>query len=288
MELIETISHETHVKPDFIKAILQLHAEGCTIPFMTRYRKEKIGLSNEFVVKQIISRHEELKMLSKKQKEVLQKLTDAGELSEGLKKYIQTATNEYELEELEQSFQPRAKGPQITLTRTALKPLIEIILKQENITVPLEALASNYVNEPSGLVSPDKVIEGLRKILAEELLRTPSLRTDIKNIYWSEALFQCSKTTEKDISSKFSEFDHFAKPAKDITPHQFLTIQTGVRQKQLKFTVTADDQTVLERLFARRISTQEPTIRFLLENVYSELYHEPFKNNLDAYVVKKL
>ncbi|MBU0505696.1 hypothetical protein KJ708_06870, partial [bacterium] len=289
MDILDTISRELNVKPEAITNILTLKKEGYTAPFMAKFRQEKACCLSESIIKKILLRHEELTALNKNQKELVKNLKEAGDLNKDVEKEILNTKFTIELDDLAAAYEPRTKGPAITLLRMNLKPLAEKILKQEPLGEPLEALANNLINETQNLQTTEQVLDGLRTILKEEIIRLPNIRAEIRQAMWATAYYKVASITKKENEkNRYNEYENFDKPVRDLPTHHFLTLQAASRQKLLTVNLEIDDDIVLAKLFKNRISTQEPSIQFLLEGVFSELYHSKFKQPAEMAIIKRL
>jgi protein Tex len=289
MDILDLISQELNIKPEAITNILALKKEGYTTPFMAKFRQEKVCCLSESAIKKTLQRHQELTALNKSQKELIKKLKEDGDLSKDVEKEILNTNFTIELDDLAAAYEPRTKGPAITLLRMNLKPVAEKILKQEPLGQPLEVLANNHINEAQNLQTTEQVLDGLRTILKEEIIRLPNIRSEIRHAMWSSTYYKVASITKKENEkNRYSEYETFDKPVRDLQTHHFLTLQAASRQKLLTAGLEINDERVLAQLFKNHITTKEPSIQFLLEGVFSELYHSKFKQPAETAIIKRL
>ena len=169
---IKVIAQELGIKDSQIQAVLDLTAQGNTIPFIARYRKEKIGNLDEVVIKAIIDKDKSLTALAERKETVLAQLEAQGKLTPELKQAIQAAGKLAEVEELYLPYKEKRRTKATLAREAGLADLTRLILQN----VPdLEAQAANFVSED--LPTADKALAGALDILIEVLSEDNRLRS---------------------------------------------------------------------------------------------------------------
>ena len=184
---IKVIAQELGIKDSQIQAVLDLTAQGNTIPFIARYRKEKIGNLDEVVIKAIIDKDKSLTALAERKETVLAKIEEQGKLTPELKQAIQAAGKLAEVEELYLPYKEKRRTKATLAREAGLADLTRLILQN----VPdLEAQAANFVSE--GLPTADKALAGALDILIEVLSEDNRLRSWTYNEIWNYSLLVSS------------------------------------------------------------------------------------------------
>lgn len=227
---IKVIAQELGIKDSQIQAVLDLTAQGNTIPFIARYRKEKIGNLDEVVIKAIIDKDKSLTALAERKETVLAKIEEQGKLTPELKQAIQTADKLAEVEELYLPYKEKRRTKATLAREAGLADLTRLILQN----VPdLEAQASNFINQ--GFPSTDKALAGAVDILIEVLSEDNRLRSWTYNEIWNYSLLVSSlKDPSLDDKQVFQIYYDFSEKVKDLQGYRVLALNRGEKLGVLK------------------------------------------------------
>ncbi|AWN19330.1 Tex family protein [Streptococcus sobrinus] len=227
---IKVIAQELGIKDSQIQAVLDLTAQGNTIPFIARYRKEKIGNLDEVVIKAIIDKDKSLTALAERKETVLAKIEEQGKLTPELKQAIQAAGKLAEVEELYLPYKEKRRTKATLAREAGLADLTRLILQN----VPdLEAQAANFVSED--LPTADKALAGALDILIEVLSEDNRLRSWTYNEIWNYSLLVSSlKDASLDDKQVFQIYYDFSEKIKDLQGYRVLALNRGEKLGALK------------------------------------------------------
>ena len=180
------ISKELGIPENQVAAVLKLLSEGCTIPFISRYRKEATGSLNEVQVSDISDKNDKLCEIEKRKQTILSTIEEQGKLTPELKKRIDDSWNITELEDIYAPYKPKRKTRAEVARQHGLEPLAMFIMKQsyENIT----AKAKSYVDKSKGVETIEDALQGAMDIIAETVSEDERARNTIRNNFNYDAV----------------------------------------------------------------------------------------------------
>ncbi len=207
----QNISSELNISLKQVNNIYDLHTEGATIPFITRYRKEATGNLDEVVVGKVIDQVKYFNELEKRKETVLKTIEEAGKLSPELKKRIDDCVNVTELEDIYLPYKPKRKTRASQAIEKGLEPLASQIFKQQNINAEDEA--GKYLNEQ--VKDRLEALQGARDIMAEWIAENEQARNVIRHLFTKEgelsARVLTSKKDETD-AQKYRDYFEYTEP----------------------------------------------------------------------------
>jgi protein Tex len=231
------------------QAVLELAAEGGTVPFIARYRKEKTGNLDEVQIRDVIEANDNMIELNKRRIFVVKEIETQGNLSDELKKRIELC---YDLGELEEIYRPfkKKKKTKATIARDAgLEPLANWIwalghgeLKDD---MSLEVKAKDSLNVAAGFATYDLVLKGAQDIIVEKISNDPALRETVRVNYFDHGGVVSKVGKAFKPHSKFEMYKEFAESVKSLqepkSSHRYLAMRRGWAEDELAVTVMADD-----------------------------------------------
>ena len=180
-EIIPIITRETGLVQRNVEGVISLLDEGCTIPFIARYRKEVTGALNDEVLRNLFDRLTYLRNLEEKKESVLKSIEEQGLLTEELKKDIENAETMVVLEDIYRPYRPKRRTRAMIAKERGLEPLANIILLQK-ITSPIEEEAEKYIDEEKGVNSVEDALSGASDIIAEAISDEADYRMHIREL----------------------------------------------------------------------------------------------------------
>ena len=228
---LDLIARETGIRPASVAATAKLLAEGATIPFLSRYRKEATGSLDEVQIQAIRDRMLQLAELDSRRATILKSLDERQLLSEGLKTKINAALTLTALEDLFAPFRPKRQTRASMAAERGLTPLADFLFENQNAD-PFEE-AAKYIDAEKEVPTADDALAGARDILAERVSDDASLRGQARKIYEEEATVSSKimygKETEAD-AAKYRDYFEWAEPFKTIPSHRMLAIRRGEKE----------------------------------------------------------
>lgn len=255
--IVENITKELNVNSWQIQNTVDLIEEGATIPFISRYRKEKTGELDEIKVKQVFERFEYYKEIEKRKETILKTITDLGKLTPELEKEIINCTEKTKLEDLYLPYKPRKRTKAQIAREKGLEPLANIILEQSKTNESRESILSKYINPEKGVKSAEDALKGALDIIAETIAENPEIRGYLRNLIFNTGvLISKVKKEFEGKKSKFEIYYDFNESIKKIPSHRILAIRRGAKEAILGHKITVDDERCLEYIDSKVIKDQ--------------------------------
>ena len=240
------ISSELHLPEHGVENTLKLLDEGCTIPFISRYRKERTGGLDEVQITAISNRAELLQEIAKRKETVVKTITEQGKMTAELEKRIDDCWDSTTLEDIYLPYKPKRSTRAQVAREQGLEPLAQILLLQRE-TDPKRA-AQRFVQD--GLTVSD-CLKGAQDIIAEQVSEDERSRNLVRSVFRREA-FIVSKVVkgkkDADEAQKYSDYFDWEEPLKRCSSHRLMAMRRGENEKILRLHLTIDDEEAVSRL----------------------------------------
>ena len=228
---LDLIARETGIRPASVAATAKLLAEGATIPFISRYRKEATGMLDEVQIQAIRDRMLQLAELDSRRATILKSLDERQLLSPELKSKILAALTLTTLEDLFAPYRPKRQTRASMAAERGLTPLADFLFENQNADPTEEA--AKYIDAEKGVPDAESALAGARDILAERVSDDATLRGQVRKIYEEEATVSSKimygKETEAD-ATKYRDYFEWVEPFKTIPSHRMLAIRRGEKE----------------------------------------------------------
>ena len=228
---LDLIARETGIRPASVAATAKLLAEGATIPFISRYRKEATGMLDEVQIQAIRDRMLQLAELDSRRATILKSLDERQLLSADLKAKINAALTLTTLEDLFAPYRPKRQTRASMAAERGLTPLADFLFENQNADPSEEA--AKYIDVEKNVPDTEAALAGARDIHAERVSDDATLRGQVRKIYEEEATVSSKimygKETEAD-AAKYRDYFEWAEPFKTIPSHRMLAIRRGEKE----------------------------------------------------------
>ena len=228
---------------------LSLLEEGCTIPFISRYRKERTGALDEVQIAAIADENERLKEIAKRKETVIKTITELGKMTPELEKRIADCWDATALEDIYLPFKPRRRTRAQVAREQGLEPLAQLILMQREANI--EQAARRFVTG-DGITNVDEAIRGAQDIIAETISEDERSRQQLRGSYRRTAIISSKVVKAKadsDEAAKFSDYFDWQEPLRRCSSHRLLAMRRGEAEGILRLSIDPiDDQECIERL----------------------------------------
>ena len=228
---LDLIARETGIRPASVAATAKLLAEGATIPFISRYRKEATGMLDEVQIQAIRDRMLQLAELDSRRATILKSLDERQLLSAELNAKINAALTLTTLEDLFAPYRPKRQTRASMAAERGLTPLADFLFENQNADPSEEA--AKYIDAEKSVPDAGAALAGARDILAERVSDDATLRGQVRKIYEEEATVSSKimygKETEAD-AAKYRDYFEWAEPFKTIPSHRMLAIRRGEKE----------------------------------------------------------
>ena len=237
MDIIKKISEELEVKVPQVQAAVDLLDEGCTVPFIARYRKEKTGALNDEQLRKLYERLTYLRNLEEKKQTVISTIEEQEKMTPELMKEIEACETMVKLEDIYRPYRPKRRTRATIAKEAGLEPLAEIILAQATKKT-LEEEATPFLNEEKEIDTVEKAVQGAADIIAEQISDTADYREWIreKTIKAGKLLSNAKDAEAKSVYENYYEFEE---PLSKITGYRTLAINRGEKEKFLTIKIDA-------------------------------------------------
>ena len=270
MDISKKIAEELKIKAWQVEAVIKLIDEGCTIPFIARYRKEQHGALNDEQLRALDERLIYLRNLEERKATVLASIEEQGKLTEELWAQIQAAETQVMVEDLYRPYRPKRRTRATIAREKGLEGLADCILLQMT-DKPLEKEAAAYVDEEKGVATVEEAIQGAMDILAETIADEADYRTAIRRTVMEEGtLLSVAKNPEE--KSVYENYYQFECALSKISGYQVLAVNRGEKEKILTVKIAAPEETVLRYLAKKVIHRDNPHTSPCLELVIEDSY----------------
>lgn len=246
-KLIKKISISNKIKPSQISATLDLLADGGTVPFIARYRKEITGSLDEDQIRIIQKEYEYGKNLADRKEAVLRLINEKGMLTPEIEAEINNASKMVEVEDVYRPFKEKKKTKATQAIKLGLEPLANIMLSFKKSRRTRLEIASDFVTEL--VKSPEEAIEQAKFIVAERVSDEPIYRKAIRNnLYNYGKISTKKKRNAVDERKVYESFYEYEEPVKYVKSHRVLAINRAEKEKVLSVSIKSDDKTNLDYL----------------------------------------
>ncbi len=236
-----------------VKATTDLLAEGATVPFIARYRKEATGGLDEVAIIAIRDRLEQLEALDKRRETILKSMGDQGVLSEELNKKILAAETLSTLEDIYLPFKPKRRTRGMIAKERGLEPLAAAIFAQEQIDPAAEA--AKFVDAEKEVPDADVALAGARDIIAEWISEDADTRAELRELYAERGVLNSRVLKNKEEEgAKYKDYFEWEEPIAKAPSHRILAIRRGSKEGFLAFSIQPEPAAalgILRRKFVR-------------------------------------
>jgi len=270
MDIILKLSEELAVQKWQVEAAVKLIDEGCTIPFISRYRKEATGALNDEILRNLDERLKYLRGLEERKSQVIASVEEQGKLTHELKKKIEEAQTMVAVEDLYLPYRPKRKTRASVAKEKGLEPLADLIILQL-LKSPLEEEAAAFVSEEKGVSSIKEAIAGAMDILAERFSEDARFRTYIRKATMEEGMVS-SEVKDENAESVYEMYYHYEEPVKKCAGHRVLALNRGEKEKILTVKIIAPEEDILRYLEKQVITRDNPHTSGALKETVADSY----------------
>lgn len=259
------IAQDLQIRKVQVESVVQLLDEGNTVPFITRYRKERTGGLNEDIIRTIQRRVALQRQLAERKQTILKSIQSQGKLTDQLQRSILTAETSRRLEDLYLPYKPKKRTLASVAKERGLEPLAIAIWTKDPAVTALDALWPTFVNPEKELPTPEDVKQGVQHILAEEIVETAEIRDGARRVLWDTGKLVVTKAENLPSNQglDFKDYFEFNEPVRQIPPHRVLAINRGEKENVLRVRLEWLNEALQETVFDRLPLVDHPHAEFL-------------------------
>jgi len=273
-KIVEFLMGEFEFKTWQVEHTIELLEEGCTIPFIARYRKEKTGELDEVQIQAIRDRYQYLQELEERKTTIIDTIEKQGKLTEELRNKIQKCMKKQELEDLYLPYRPKRRTRASMAREKGLAPLAHLIKSFSESDADLEALCVPFINSEKGVDNIKQALQGASDILAEEISENPDFRKFIRKIYRKEGqIISQVKKNHAEERSKFEMYYDHSEALQNIPSHRFLAMKRGEKEGFLHLDLEGPDNKIIEILSSFWIRYPESFFASFMKEALEDAFH---------------
>lgn len=280
--MIQYIHAKTQLPQKSIENTITLLNEDCTVPFISRYRKERTGNLDEVQIGAIVLFKNQFEALEKRKLAIIKAVEEQGMLTTELKTKFESAKDITSLEDLYLPFKKKRKTKAETAIKNGLEPLAKIIMAQRNDEI--EFTASNYLN--SVIENEDLALEGARHIIAEWINERTDIRNQIRYQLQNYAVIATkviAKKKDDEKAQKFRDYFDWNESLKRCPSHRFLAILRAENEGFIRVKIEIDDERALDKIESRIIKSNNACaeqIQMAVADAYKRLLLPSLSNEI--------
>lgn len=285
-DIIAQLTQEFRLKPLQVQNTVKLIDEGCTIPFIARYRKEMTGELNDQVLRELYERLIYLRNLLEKREDVRRLIEEQGKMTDEISAALNKAATIQEIEDIYRPFRPKRRTRATIAKEKGLEPLARIIFDQQIMKGNLEDLAAPFINEEKSVNNTDEALNGAMDIIAEEISDNADFRKALRDLFFKHGSLVSKALKEED--SVYRMYYDFREPVFKIAKHRILAINRGEEEEFLQVALEVPDELMVSYLTARNVKRPAAITSGLVEKAAEDSYNRLIFPSLENEVRNEL
>ena len=260
------IANSLGIGEKYVAATLSLIEEGCTIPFIARYRKERTGSLDEVQIAAISDRYEKLLEIQKRKETIIKTINDLDKMTPQLQERIDKCWDATELEDIYLPYKPKRRTRAQVAREQGLEPLALLLMKQREHDP--ERAAERFIK--GDIKTVEEALKGAQDIVAETVSEDERTRQQLRNAFQRQAVITSKVVKAKadtDEAAKYSDYFDWSEPLKRCSSHRLLAMRRGEAEGILRISISPDDEEACERLKRHYVYGNTPCGRLVSEAI---------------------
>lgn len=281
-DIVAQLIREFDLKPYQVQNTIKLVDEGCTIPFIARYRKEQTGELNDQVLRELYDRLVYLRNLESRKEEVRRLIEEQEKLTDEISSALEACTSMQEVEDIYRPFKPKRRTRASIAREKGLEPLAEIIFGQNIFSGDIIEIAQSYIDPEKGVNSADDALAGAMDIIAEDVSDDAEIRKNVRQLFFKHGVLVSRAAKEED--SVYRMYYDFREPISRIARHRVLAVNRGEKEGFLQVKIEVPEELIIEFLLAKtvrkKISITSEFVVKAVEDSYKRLISPSVENEV--------
>ena len=272
MDFVAVLAREFSLRPEQVRAVIELLDAGNTVPFIARYRKEATGSLDDQLLRELTERLEYLRSLDKRRMEIEKSLAEQQVLTDELRAALAAAATLAELEDIYRPFRPKRRTRATIARERGLEGLAQALLLQQPFKGTLETLAAPYINNEKDVPDAESALAGARDIIAETISDDAALRKVLRGLLMRDGVLTACAAKEED--SVYSMYYAYSERVPRVADHRVLAINRGEKEGFLKVSLAAPDETanrVIAQRYVRPGALTAPQVAMAAQDAWDRL-----------------
>jgi protein Tex len=283
--ILENIIKDLKLSKLSVKNTVELLDNGATIPFISRYRKEKTGGLNEIEIKNISLKFNYYKELESRKKIILKTIKEQDKLTKELEEKIISCNDKQALEDLYLPYKPKKTTRASKAKEQGLEPLANIIWEQKNTTQSIDDILSKFINKEKGVETKEQALKGALDIIAEKISEILSIIRFTRDFMTKNGmLVSKAKKDWKDKKTKFEMYYDFSEKLNKSASHRVLAVRRGTKEGILSWKIKIDDEKIINYIKFKIIKNKNSIFLELLDTAIGDSYKRLIFPSLEAEV----
>lgn len=277
------IAQELGLNEKNVASVLDLLAEGATVPFIARYRKEATGSLDEVAIADIRDKHEVLTALNKRRDSIIASLTERDQLTDKLTTALQQATTLSQLEDIYLPYKPKRRTRAQTAREKGLEPLANLLFEQENCK--LSSLVAAYISDEKDVPDAEAALKGARDIIAERISEDTPTRTVFRKIFTVKGICtsKLARGKKEEDAATYKDYINWEEPISKAPGHRLLAMFRGEQEGLLSLSIRPEEGLALNALSQHFVTSGNECgkqVRLACEDAYKRLLAPSLENDI--------
>lgn len=267
------IASERQISDRQVKAVIELLEEGGTVPFISRYRKEKTGNLDEVEISYIKDRLAKLIEFDKRKEAILKSIEEQGKLTDELKSKIEATSTLAVLEDIYLPYKPKRKTKGSVAKEKGLEPLAKDIFEQTNLDI--FSLADKFVNEEKEVNSTEDALQGARDIIAEWVNEDAEIRAGLRKMFLEKGILTSKVMKGKEADGqKYKDYFELEEPIKGVPSHRLLAMRRGEKEMILSLDICPNEEEAIVSIEKKVVKSDNDAgdqVKLAVKDAYKRL-----------------
>lgn len=289
-QFIEQIAQELKIAPQQITATANLIAEGGTVPFIARYRKEQTGSLDEVQITNIRDRLQQLADLAARRESIKSSLKERNLLSDELDAKIDAAATMAKLEDIYLPFRPKRRTKAMIARERGLEPLAEYLFEHQDAN-DVEEQAAQYIDQEKEVTDATAALEGARHIISEWISDHADIRETLRKLFWNEGMLISEGFPGKETEgAKYRDYFEWKEPIKTAPSHRILAIRRGEKEGFLFHRIVPEEESaiiLIEKQFLNGRGAAGDQVKLAIADAYKRLLSPSMETEVRLSAKKK-
>ncbi len=246
IDIIKQLTNEFNLKISQVQNAVKLMDDGCTVPFIARYRKEMTGELNDQVLRELSDRLTYLRNLEQRREEVFKSISEQNKMTAELETALNKCVTLQEIEDIYAPYRPKRRTRATIAKEKGLEPLAQVIFIQQPVKGGIEQYAASFINAEKEVNTVEDALNGAMDIIAEQISDTPKIRQITRNHLFKNGMIATKSKKEED--SVYEMYKDFREPVSKIPGHRVLAINRGEKEEFLQVKIEITKELLLNEL----------------------------------------
>jgi Transcriptional accessory protein len=269
-DIIAQLIQEFKLKPSQVQNTVKLIDDGCTIPFIARYRKEMTGELNDQVLRDLYDRLVYLRNLEEKRADVMRLIEEQGKMTDEIAAALNKAVSLQEIDDIYRPFRPKRRTRATIAREKGLEPLARIVFSQDIMKGKIDEIAAPFLDPEKNVNNLEEALNGAMDIIAEEISDNAEFRKNLRDMFFKHGSLVTKALKEED--SVYRMYYDFREPISKIAKHRILAINRGEKEEFLQAEIEVPHELMVSYLLAKNVKRPPAITSIYVERATEDSY----------------